>query len=170
MDALTAMAEDSLDGTTSNQSTSPQVTVFVDARQDNPTETTAEVEYGPRVGPDALERILCTGRVRVVGLDTNGAPVVTSPLGRAIPLAIRHTVTRRDGVCVIDGCTSRYRLQPHHIIRYTDGGTHHPDNLATLCWFHHHIAIHQNGYRIDPESPPLRRRLIRVSPRGPDPP
>ncbi len=170
LDALTAMALDSLDGTSSNETTSPQVTVFVDARHDNPSETTAEVEYGPRVGPDALEQILCTGRVRVVGLDTDGMPVVTSPLGRAIPLAVRHTVARRDGACVIDGCTSRYRLQPHHIIRHADGGTHHPDNLATICWFHHHIAIHQNGYRIDPDSPPLRRRLIRGLPRGPDPP
>jgi HNH endonuclease len=170
LDALGAMAQDSLDGSTSETPSSGHVTVFVDARRENPTETTAEIEYGPRVGPDALEQMLCTGRVQIVGLDNNGIPVVTSPAARSIPPAIRHAVTHRDGVCVIDGCTSRYRLEPHHIIRHADGGSHHLDNLATICWYHHHVAIHGNGYRIDPESPPHRRRLIRGSPQGPDPP
>ncbi len=36
-------------GATSEDSSSGHVTVFVDARRDNPVETTAEVEYGPRV-------------------------------------------------------------------------------------------------------------------------
>ena len=171
MDALTAMAQDSLDGTTGESATSPHVTVFVDARQDNPTVTTTEIAYGPRVGPDALDLMLCTGRVRIVGLDAEGVPVVTSPAARAIPPAIRHTVTHRDGACVIDGCGSRYRLEPHHIRRFSQGGTHHPDNLATVCWYHHHVAIHGNGYQIDPASPPLRRSLIKSNPGpGPDPP
>ncbi len=166
-----AMAQDSLDGTSSGESSSPQVTVFVDATQDNPTETTAEIEYGPRVGPDVLDQMLCTGRVQIVGLDDHGIPVITSRATRAIPKAIRHTVTRRDGMCVIDGCNSRYRLEPHHIQRFSDGGTHHLDNLATVCWYHHHVAIHGDGYRIDPDSPPLRRRLTRADPTpGPEPP
>ncbi|GMQ93117.1 MAG: hypothetical protein BMS9Abin12_0594 [Acidimicrobiia bacterium] len=126
LDAFAAMAMDSLDGATSAGSNSPQVTVFVDARRDNPAETAAGVEYGPRVGPDALEQMLCTGRVRIVGLDDHGVPVVTSPAARAIPPAIRHVVAHRDGVCLIDGCTSRYRL--------------------------------------DPDSPSMRRRLIHSSP------
>ncbi len=166
LEAFAAMAQDSLDGDMPEGSSSGHVTVFVDAREDNPTERTAEVEYGPRVGPDALERMLCGGRVQIVGLDENGIPVVTSPAARAIPPAIRHAVSYRDGVCVIDGCGSRYRLQPHHVVRFADRGTHHPDNLATLCWYHHHIAVHGNGYRIDPESPPLRRKLIRGEPPG----
>ena len=166
LDAFAAMAQDSLDGDTSETPSSGHVTVFIDARHDNALETSAVIEYGPRVGPNTVEELLCTGRVQVIGLDRNGIPVVTSPATRAIPPAIRHAVTHRDGACVIDGCTSRYRLQPHHITRYSDGGTHHPDNLATICWYHHHIVIHQNGYQIDPDSPPLRRRLIRTS----DPP
>ena len=160
LDAFTAMAQDSLDGAGSGEPSSSHVTVFMDARQDNPVETSAVVQYGPRVGPNTVEELLCTGRVRIVGLE-DGIPVVTTPATRAIPPAIRHTVSHRDGACVIDGCGSRYRLEPHHIHRFTDGGTHHPDNLATVCWYHHHIAIHHNGYHIDPDSPPHRRRLIR---------
>jgi hypothetical protein len=75
------MAFDSLDRDTNNAPTmtgTGQVTVFVDARQDNPQETTAVIEYGPRVGPDDLEQIQCGGRVQIVGLDAKGLPVVTS--------------------------------------------------------------------------------------------
>ncbi len=77
----------------------------------------------------------------------------------------------RDGGCTADGCSSRYRLQPHHMQWRTDGGDHDPDNLTTLCWFHHHVIIHGLGYRLDPDSPPQRRRFtLPSSPAGPDPP
>jgi hypothetical protein len=170
LDALAAMALDSLSGDAADESIVGQVTVFVDARQDDPTETTVEVEYGPRVGPDALEQLQCGGRVQIVGIDAKGIPVVTTPATRTIPPAIRHAVAFRDGACVIDGCASRYRLQPHHITRFSDGGSHHPNNLATLCWYHHHIAIHGNGYQIDPDSPPHRRRLTKGPPTRGSPP
>ncbi len=172
LDALGVMALDSLNGSTTGDGSSVgQVTVFMDARRDNPQETATIIEYGPRVGPDTLEEIMCGGRVQIVGLYTDGIPVVTSPAVRAIPPAVRHTVAHRDGACVIDGCVSLYRLEPHHITRFTDGGSHHPDNLATLCWYHHHVAIHGNGYHIDQDSPAQRRRLTkgpppRGSPRG----
>jgi hypothetical protein len=115
LDAFGAMALDSLEGTAPQGSAAGEVIVFVDARQDDPTQTTGEVQYGPRVGPDALEQLQCGGRVQIIGLDANGIPVVTTPATRTIPPAIRHTVAYRDGACVIDGCASRYRLQPHHI-------------------------------------------------------
>ncbi len=145
------------------------MTVFVDLDQANGTgaELGAEVEYGPRVGPNTLTELLCGGSVQVIGL-AEGRPVVTSAAAKAIPPAVRRFVAHRDGGCVIDGCTSRYRLQPHHIDHRAHGGSHHPDNLATLCWYHHHVAIHGQGFHIDPDSPPQRRRLIR--PRSHDPP
>lgn len=170
LDALTAMAHDSLDGTTTGEPSTGHVTVFVDATGTESTEPAGTIEYGPNVGPQALEQMLCTARVQIVCLDSGGVPVRTSRATRAIPRAVRHMVAHRDGGCVIDGCNSTYRLQPHHITRYTDGGNHHPDNLVTLCWYHHHVAIHGTGYRIDPTSPPLRRRLIRGHPPRAGPP
>lgn len=168
LDALESLALDSLDRRNTSSSDNagrtsssvPHVTVFVDARQDNPVETATEIEYGQRIGPDALEELLCTGSVQVVGLDTEGVPVVTSRSSRAIPPAVRHHVAHRDKACLIDGCRSSYRLQPHHITRFADGGDHDPDNLVTLCWFHHHIAVHRRGFHIDPTSPRHRRRLL----------
>ncbi len=76
---------------------------------------------------------------------------------------------RDQGQCSIEGCRSRYRLQPHHITPRAWGGNHDTDNLITLCWYHHHVAIHQMGFRIDPDSPTHRRRLIPPHNTGPPP-
>ena len=163
-DDLVAMAQDSLDrqGDTGGSSCGSSVSIFVDLDEADGTsgELGVALEYGPRVGPAALEELLCTGSVQIIGLSL-GRPVITSTASGAIPPAVRRFVAHRDGGCVIASCTSRSRLQPHHIIHRTDGGSHDPDNLATLCWFHHHIAIHYHGLHIDPESPPLQRRLMR---------
>ncbi len=171
-DALVAMAQDSLnrvrDGGAPNSGGSVSILVDLEAAQGNGGEHGAEIEYGPRVGPNTLEELLCTGAVQIIGI-SNGHPVVTSTASRAIPPAVRRLVAARDGGCTIAGCTSRYRLEPHHIVLRSNGGAHAPENLASLCWFHHHIAVHQQGLRIDPESPPLKRRLIRPTV-GPDPP
>ncbi len=170
-DALVAMANDSLDRTgDATETAGPAVAVFVNLDEANTSggETGAEVEYGPRVGPNTIESLLCTGSVQVIGLE-DGRPVVTSDSAKAIPQAVRRFVAWRDGGCTIDACQSRYRLQPHHIRERRHGGAHDPDNLTTLCWYHHHVAIHGNGFQIDPDSPRGRRRLSR--PRtGPDPP
>ena len=73
-------------------------TVFVDAGLAAATggEAGAEIEYGPKVGPATLERILCGGAVQLIGL-TDGRPVVVSDGARAIPPAVRRFVVWRDG-------------------------------------------------------------------------
>ncbi|MEA2003279.1 MAG: DUF222 domain-containing protein [Actinomycetota bacterium] len=89
-DAIVAMSQDSLgrDGGEDGVANTPGVVLFVDLDQTNNTggELGAEVEYGPRVGPEALEEMLCTGSVQLVGLD-NGRPVVTSENTKVIPPA-----------------------------------------------------------------------------------
>jgi hypothetical protein len=170
--ALVSIAQDSLDDCTGDSSVpnTPVAVVFVDAdlAAGSRGEAGVEMAAGPPVGPATLERILCEGAVQVIGL-RDLKPVVASPTARAIPPATRRFVLRRDGKCVVDGCSSRYRLQPHHVVPFSEGGTHDPDNLATLCWYHHHVAIHGTGYRLDPETPPQRRKLIAPA-FGPDPP
>ena len=128
----------------------------------------AEIAAGPRVGPATLERMLCEGRTHVISVAA-GKPVRASAAVRAIPAASRRFVIWRDGGCVVEGCSSRYRLQPHHIVPWAGGGTHEPENLATLCWYHHHVVIHGSGFSVDLASPPQRRRLLSPA-AGPDPP
>jgi hypothetical protein len=170
-DALVAILQDSLASTTVDDSpdsvsASGHVTVFVDATGGESSEATAEVVFGPRIGPNVLEAILCGGTIRVIGMDGE-RPVAGSHATRAIPPTTRDAVLFRDGGCTIDGCHSRYRLEPHHITPWSHGGTHHPTNLTTLCWYHHHVAIHGDGFTIDPMSPSDRRRLVQATRRGP---
>ncbi|MGH8925320.1 MAG: hypothetical protein ACRDWA_11895 [Acidimicrobiia bacterium] len=92
--------------------------VFIDAHPAAATgwEAGVRLSAGPKVGPNILSEILCGGQVRMIVSDGDSHRVDYSDRGEAIPPAIRALVWRRDqGVCTIDGCRSRYRLQPHHI-------------------------------------------------------
>lgn len=165
-DALVSVCQDSLTSGDSNGDTTPMATVFVDAGLASETsgQAGATVASGPRVGPLTLEEILCGGAVQVITTE-HGVPTWSSPVTKAIPPAIRRFVLHRDGgACAADGCSSRYRLQPHHVRRRSDGGDHDPTNLTTLCWFHHHVVVHRMGYGLDADSPPQRRRFSRSAP------
>lgn len=150
----------------------PHVSVFVDANDATPTngETGAWLASGTRVGPATLERILCEGTVDVTALTADGTPLAVGTSSTAIPPRTRRYVLHRDGgTCSIDGCRSRNRLQPHHIEPRSVDGNNDPNNLTTLCWYHHHVVIHGRGYHLDPNSPPQRRRFRRRWPgRPPD--
>ena len=172
-DALTAIATDSLTGSSGESVRAVVIAeVFVDSALAAPSHGEAGVttSAGLRVGPNTLSEILCTGKVRVVYTDGENGPLAITHSTESIPPAIRSYVLWRDqGMCSIEGCSSRHRLQPHHLRLKAQGGDHHPDNLITLCWWHHHVAIHQLGMTIDATSPPHRRRLVSTRSHGPPP-
>ena len=113
---------------------------------------------GARVGPDTVDLIQCVGRTEVITMA--GQSIVHHGSVTNIRPSLRRAVLARDDGCTIDGCTSAYRLEVHHIVPRSQGGDHSPENLTTLCWWHHHVAVHRRGMRIDPQSPPRRRRLL----------
>ncbi len=160
-DALTAICLDALTGSTNPDGTPRDVTVaevFVDAglASSDGGESGATLPSGVKVGPNTLAEILCGGKVRVIATD-GLHPIAYTDRTDVIPPAVRRFVQWRDmGQCSIEGCHSRYRIQPHHILERHRGGSHDPDNLVSLCWYHHHVAIHQLGYTIDPKSPTHR--------------
>lgn len=121
-------------------------------------EQATSVLAGGRVGPDIVDLISCTGRVEHVGVD--GQEIVHHGSTRSIKPSLRRAVLARDGGCTIDACISTYRLEVHHIVPRSQGGDHSAGNLTSLCWWHHHVAVHRRGMRIDPQSPPRRRRLL----------
>jgi len=68
---------------------------------------------------------------------------------RTIPPALRRAILHRDGnSCTADACPSRHHLQTHHIIPWSQDGLTDPDNLITLCWYHHHVVIHEQHFQI----------------------
>ena len=165
-DALVSVCQDSLDGTGPAGGPSPPlVTVFVDAAEASREggETSAFIEAGPRVGPDTLARVLCAGSVELLARTEDGTPLAIGEAARHIPPKLRRFVLARDGACTADACDSLYRLQPHHRVPWAQGGPTTPENLTTLCWWHHHVVIHQFGYRIDPDTPRGRLRFLAPS-------
>ncbi len=149
--ALTALCE----STSPGRLDTPLITVFVDDRG-------AEVAAGTAVGPEILDKIACAGSLEVIRT-IDGRPLGMGRRSRVIPGRLRRFILHRDGGCTADGCTSRYRLEAHHVLPWSEGGPTEPDNLTTLCWFHHHVVIHGWGYRIDDHLGPGRIRFTKPS-------
>ncbi len=155
-DALVSLSQ----GSSTDSSSSPLVSVFVDAaRFTHGGETGLALEAGSRLGASALEELVCTGTVDLAATVT-GKPLGVGRRTRIVPARLRRFVFHRDGACVVDACDSRYRLEAHHIVSWAEGGRTEADNLATLCWYHHHVAIHGLGLKLDPDSPTQRRRFL----------
>jgi hypothetical protein len=150
--ALVAICQDSLDRTAANPLQNPvDIAITVDARTGASTdgETGVSVLAGPRIGPRALQEILCDGKVEVIGITESGKPLDLGRKQRTIPSKLRHHVLERDGGCTVEGDDSRYRLQVHHVIPWSQGGATDADNLITLCWYHHHVSVHREGLQIE---------------------
>jgi hypothetical protein len=150
--ALVAICQDSLDVSPDGSQAAPiDIAITIDARTAAATrvETGVSVLAGPRIGPAALEEILCEGRIEVIGVNERGKPLDMGRKQRTIPSKLRRLVLDRDGGCAVEGDNSRYRLQVHHIQPWSQGGTTDMDNLITLCWYHHHIAVHREGLQLE---------------------
>jgi hypothetical protein len=149
--ALVAICQDSLYSSGSpGDSPATEVVVTVDARPAarDGGETGVAVLNGPRIGRRALEEIFCNGVVDVVGIAEDGTPLSLGRRSRTVSRKLRRCVLARDMGCTVDGCPSNYRLEVHHSEPWYRGGATNADNLVTLCWYHHHVAVHQEGLQI----------------------
>lgn len=149
--ALVAICQDAL--YTDAPGTNPrsvELTVTVDARTaaESNGQTGVAVLTGPRIGRQALDAIACNAIVEVVGISEEGTPLGLGRKTRTIPTRLRRYILTRDGGCTVEGCSSRYRLETHHVQPWSQGGTTDAENLITLCWFHHHVAVHREQLRI----------------------
>lgn len=62
---------------------------------------------------------------------------------------LRSIVIGRDSNrCQVTGCPSRLELHVHHMRPVADGGMHSPDNLVSLCDFHHALEPDKGHERI----------------------
>lgn len=68
--------------------------------------------------------------------------------------AWRRRVLERDGYrCAVPGCSSRANLEVHHVAFRSAGGGNAPENLVTLCAYHHRRGVHGDGLRIRGAAP-----------------
>jgi 5-methylcytosine-specific restriction endonuclease McrA len=85
---------------------------------------------------------------------------------RRIPLTAeqKHTVFRRDqGKCTHvnasgQRCNQDRWIEVHHIVPLSQGGSNEPENLTTLCSFHHDL-VHQLSLPIDGQVTWLRSAM-----------
>ncbi len=155
-----------------------QITVFVDG--DKAVETNGEtgirLQAGPRVGAQALTAVLCDAVTEITVNTKDGTPLAYGRTTSSIPPKLRRaTLATTGGYCAADGCNSRYRVEVHHKTPWSQGGRTDPDNLIPLCWYHHHIIIHERGYEIYPDpdhgrirfrKPPTKTRPPPRQPKG----
>jgi len=148
-----------------------QVTVIVDAREAAPTggEAGVTLDAGVRVGRRALEAILCDANVEVVARAEDGTLMNYGRRERTAPPALKRALLAEAGfTCSGDGCTSRHRLQIHHLTPWAEGGRTDQGELVVLCWFHHHVVVHERDLEVVLH--PDRRRVRFRRPEGRAPP
>ncbi|MDP8969518.1 MAG: HNH endonuclease, partial [Actinomycetota bacterium] len=126
-----------------------QVVVHVDAvtLADAADGDRCHVQDGPGLAAATVRRLTCDSSLVASIHDPQGRPLDVARKTRAIPPALRRALSSRDGGCRFPGCTTRRRVDGHHIRHWADGGPTSLDNLVLLCRFHHRL-VHEGGYRL----------------------
>jgi hypothetical protein len=64
-----------------------------------------------------------------------------------------RTYSRDGWRCRAPACTARCKLEAHHVHYHSRGGDDAPENLVTLCRFHHQAGEHGGRLRVTGEAP-----------------
>jgi hypothetical protein len=110
-----------------------------------------ELEAGPVLHPEIARRLLCSGRLQVVGEDEAGDPVHVGRLHRIPPAWMLRQLKYRDRECRFPGCGTRAFTQAHHITWWDQGGRTELSNLVLICAFHHKL-VHEYGWTLHREN------------------
>ena len=112
-----------------------------------------------RVSIPTIERVACSGSVRLLVTDGTGEPLHLGPKVRLFTSGQKKALIARYGGCGWPGCTVPAAWTDAHHIKWwkRDGGATDIDNGVLLCSHHHHL-IHA---RADPRP---RRTLAHRSP------
>ncbi|MCK6547622.1 hypothetical protein L6R52_17360, partial [Myxococcota bacterium] len=114
------------------------------ATQTIPRPMPRATQTAPRPMPRATQTV-----PRPMPRATQTAPRPMPRATQTVPPATRRFVLRRDrGRCVVPGCSHATFVDLHHVTPRSEGGTHDPDGLATLCGAHH-TAIHEGRISIE---------------------
>jgi hypothetical protein len=84
------------------------------------------------------------------GLGGPSLPLDVGQPGSGIPAHLRRLVALRDQTCQFPaGCDQpAAACEPHHVIHRAGGGRTSLANLTTLCWWHHHVVLHEMGWQL----------------------
>ena len=99
-------------------------------------------------GPGGVASFL---RRNLLGKGLNG-PSLPLDVGQTddIPLHLRRLVALRDQRCQFPGGCDQPAsgCEPHHVVHRQDGGSTSLANLKDYCHWHHHVVLHQMGWKL----------------------
>jgi len=99
-------------------------------------------------GPGGVASFL---RRNLLGKGLNG-PSLPLDVGQTddIPVHLRRLVALRDQTCQFPGGCDQPAAgcEPHHVLHRQDGGRTSLTNLKDYCWWHHHVVLHQLGWKL----------------------
>jgi hypothetical protein len=127
----------------------PAVRVLVAARDLARHAGSAQLEgQAAPVSIATVERHICSSGSRTVVFDDDGQPINVGRAQRTFTPRQRLALAARDGGCRFTGCDRPPSwTEAHHIIPWSRGGSTDILNGILLCR-HHHLLLHNNGWRI----------------------
>jgi hypothetical protein len=129
-----------------------RATLIVHAQGDGaaaaePARSGGEIEGGPAIPAEAVERLRCNARTQTVVEDRLGNVVALGRTSREPSAWMLRQVRYRDRECRFPGCGSRRFTEAHHVVWWRHGGRTDLDNLALICTFHHRL-VHEHGWTL----------------------
>jgi len=145
-DALVALASARIAGDPDPD----RATVVVHAQVDATTGELrgGELEDGPALHRESVERLLCNARSQAVIEDRSGNVLGLGRVTREPSAAMVRQVRYRDNACRFPGCGTQRFTEAHHIVWWSRGGRTDLDNLLLICSFHHRL-VHEHGWGIE---------------------
>lgn len=95
----------------------------------------AELQSEIVIAPETAARLMCDAVVEPASAD-EGRAIGIDDKTRQPPQWMRRKLMHRDVGCRFPGCTRTRLVHAHHQVHWPNGPTQ-PDNLVTLCRFHH---------------------------------
>lgn len=131
---------------------SPAVQVIVTERDLRAGRGLARIEGQTEpVSIHTAHRHGCSSGVIPVVIDPRGDVVALGREARLFTRRQRIALAARDGGCRFPGCERPPSwTEAHHIVPWSEGGTTDLANGVLLCR-HHHLLLHNNGWRFDRE-------------------
>jgi hypothetical protein len=108
----------------------------------------AELHDGTALEGDTLLRLACDCGLVVAKTNARGNVLDIGRKRRSIPPALHRALLLRDRGCRFPGCTATAFVEAHHIDHWLHHGPTSLANTLLVC-HHHHVAVHEGGFRIE---------------------
>lgn len=107
-----------------------------------------ETSNGLDLPPASIRRLVCTGQITPIIVDTNGTALAAGRTIRHANRTQRRALRAMYRTCAFHGCDITFdRCEIHHITPWEHGGPSDLSNMTPLCARHHHV-VHEVGWSL----------------------